>query len=121
MAGDLAELDMYFDSRHFCAQVLPWVGWVHFLLQILPDSKSQSVLVKQIRTSQVSLLKLMPRQVLDKNFEQVHSSEPDSKEKRAFSSEMCCVISTIRGEQQKWQQLQQYLILLVQNKICHSS
>lgn len=79
-AGDLAEMDFY--SRCCYAQVLAWVDWVHFLLQVLPDPELQSVLVQQrMLTSQISLLKLVPRQVLENNVEQVHILELDSKGK----------------------------------------
>jgi len=100
------------------------VGWARFLLQEPPDSEFQSALAEQ-RTlpSQVSLLKLVPRQVLEKNFKQVPISELDSKGRFAFFSGLCGTVSSVRDAQQKRQQLRtpQYLILLVQNEFCHSA
>lgn len=81
-------------------QALLGVHWKHFLLQLLLDSEFPSVLQKQMMlTSEVSLQKLMPRQVLDKSFEHVHGSELDSKEKFVFSFRLCCIISTVRDTQ----------------------
>lgn len=121
-AGDWAEMDFYW--RHFYAPVLPWVGWARSPLQVPPDSELQSALVKQgTQMSQVSLLKSVPTEVLEKNSEQVCISELDSKGKFALFSGRCCTLCSVRDAQQKRLQLRTapYLTLLVQNEFCHSA